>query len=118
MSTPTVTTPDIDTAKFWYLMSALTLGAISSIASLLGSDRPLDARVVVAYIISGSIVSLGIVLLLVEQYGFSYFLVGTSIFAGYKAFDVLALISVGVTSFVKKFMSTKAGGDLPKTPEN
>lgn len=97
-------TPEIDLAKVWYLLTALTLGALASIASLLGSDKPLDIRVIVAYIIAGSIVSLGIVLLLVEQYGFSYFLVGTSIFAGYKAFDVLTLVSVGVSTLAKKYV--------------
>ena len=107
--TQMASTPDIDMAKAWYLISALTLGALAALASLLGSDRVLEFRVVATYLLAGSIVSLGVILLLVEQYGFSYFLVGISIFAGYKAFDVLALISVGVTSLVKRFLNKQTG---------
>lgn len=88
-----------------YLAAALTLGAMSAIASLLGDGtRALSWRVIVAYLLSGGLASMGLVLLLIEYYGFSYFLVGVAIFAGYKAFDVLAAISVAVTSLVKRIL--------------
>lgn len=105
---PNIPLTNIDLTQVWYFVISLFLGSLSAMASLLGSTAPLSKRVIGAYILSGGIVSLGIVLLLVERYGFSYFLFGTSIFAGYKAFDVLSLISVGVTSLVKRFINSKS----------
>ncbi|TXH05156.1 MAG: hypothetical protein E6R05_02270 [Candidatus Moraniibacteriota bacterium] len=92
-----------ESRHIWYLTTALGLGAISAMASLLGDDeRKLTWRIVTAYLLSGGLASIGLVLVLVEWYGFSYFLVGVAIFAGYKAFDVLAIASWSVTKVVRK----------------
>ena len=92
-----------ESRHIWYLTTALGLGAISAMASLLGDDeRQLTWRIVTAYLLSGGLASMGLVLVLVEWYGFSYFLVGVAIFAGYKAFDVLAIASWSVTKVVRK----------------
>lgn len=92
-----------DMRIFAYLLSALTLGALSAIANLLGDgNRILTPRVIAAYLLAGGLSSMGLVLLLIENYGFSYFLVGVAIFAGYKAFDVLTAVSVLVTKLVRK----------------
>jgi hypothetical protein len=94
-----------ESKHIWYLTTALGLGAISAMASLLGDDeRKLTWRIMVAYLLSGGLASIGIVLILVEWYGFNYFLVGVAIFAGYKAFDVLAIVSWTITKMVKKVM--------------
>lgn len=92
-----------ESKHIWYLTTALGLGAISAMASLLGDDeRKLTWRIVMAYLLSGGLASMGLVLVLVEWYGFSYFLVGVAIFAGYKAFDVLAITSWTITKMVRK----------------
>lgn len=92
-----------ESEHIWYLSTALGLGAMSAIASLLGdNERKLTWRIVLAYIMSGGLASMGLVLVLVEWYGFSYFLVGVAIFAGYKAFDVLAIASWSLTKLVKR----------------
>ncbi len=95
----------LESRHIWYLTTALGLGAISAMASLLGDDeRKLTWRIVTAYLLSGGLASIGLVLVLVEWYGFSYFLVGVAIFAGYKAFDVLAIASWSVTKVVRKII--------------
>jgi hypothetical protein len=104
-SVPSAT--DIDAQHLGYLAVAMTFGALSAMAALLGSESPLTPRVVMAYLLSGGLAAGGVVLVLVEQYGFNYFLCGIGIFAGYKAFDLLAMISMAVSSFVNKFLSKK-----------
>lgn len=98
---------DLDQAKALYLVASLVLGGLGAMASLLGSEKPMEKRVIGYYILSGSLVSLGVVLLLIDQYGFSYFLVGVSIFAGYKAFDVLAIVGVALTQLLRKFFKNR-----------
>ncbi len=89
-----------------YLASASTLGLISALASILGNEeRPLTWRAVSAYLIAGAVVSLGLTLFLAAKYGFSYFLLGVSIFAGYKAFDVLAVAGIAASVMIKKLFS-------------
>jgi len=92
-----------------YIVATICFGALSGLASFLGSDKILSFRVLGAYVVSGSICSLGVVLLLGERYGFSYFLVGVSIFAGYKAFDVLAALSMAVSGLVSGLMKITSG---------
>lgn len=95
-------------ATVLYLCTALTLGALSALAALLGDPtRTLTSRVVAAYIISGGLAAVGLTLLLIEKYGFSYFLVGIAVFAGYKAFDVLTIISLAVTALIKRIFGPK-----------
>jgi drug/metabolite transporter (DMT)-like permease len=102
---PTVpSATNIDASHLGYLVVAMTFGAMSAMAALLGSENPLSARVVAAYILAGGLASVGVVLVLVESYGFNYFLCGAGIFAGYKAFDLLAAISIGVSNVVSKFI--------------
>jgi hypothetical protein len=102
----------VDVSAVLYLASSSTLGLISAFAALMGDERKkLTWRAVTAYLTAGALVSLGITLFLVEEYGFSYPLLGVSIFAGYKAFDTLAVLGMAVgtavSSLVKKFFSNK-----------
>lgn len=95
--------PETSMATLMYLLSAFTFGSLSALAALLGdASRILTGRVIFAYIISGGLASMGLILLLIEKYGFSYFLVGVAVFAGYKAFDILAVISLTITKIAKK----------------
>jgi len=90
-----------------YYGSALVLGALAALASLMGSSKVINARVVITYCLAGGLVSLGIVLLLIERYGASPFLIGVSIFAGYKAFDIAALLGVAVTRLVERVLGVQ-----------
>jgi len=98
---------ELDWKHLGYLLVALTLGSLSAIASLMGSDQPLSRRVVWSYLLSGGAASSAVVLLLVDKYGFSYFLCGAGILAGYKATDILALLSVSITQFAQRLLNRK-----------
>lgn len=98
---------DIDAQHVGYLAVAMTLGALSAVAALLGSENPLTVRVVLSYLLSGGLAAGGVVLVLVEQYGFNYFLCGAGIFAGYKAFDILAMVSMALSTAVQKLFNKK-----------
>lgn len=101
-------TSSIDIGVILYLASSSSLGLISALASVLGNEeKELTLRAVAAYLIAGAAVSLGLTLFLVAQYGFSYFLLGVSVFAGYKAFDTLAIISMALSSLYQKFVQKK-----------
>ena len=97
-----------------YLLASLVLGSISALAALLGSERALTWRVVSAYLIAGGLASVAVVLLLVEKYGFSYFLCGAGILAGYKSFDMLALLSLAISQAARKYITK----DKDQTPPN
>jgi uncharacterized membrane protein len=100
---------DVVWANIYYLAVTVTLGALSALAALLGDpDRVITRRILFSYILSGGLASLGLALLLIEKYGFSYFLIGISTFAGYKAFDVLTLLSLGVTTMVRRIAGTSS----------
>lgn len=104
--------PETSLSTLVYLLSAFTFGALSALAALLGdASRVLTGRVIFAYIISGGLASVGLILLLIEKYGFSYFLVGVAVFAGYKAFDILAVISLTITKIAKKLYGTDFKND-------
>jgi hypothetical protein len=91
-----------------YLAASSALGMMSALASVLGNEgQVLSCRVVCAYLIAGGLVAAGITFMLIQYYGFSYFLLGVSIFAGYKAFDTMAFISLSITGLVKRFLSKK-----------
>lgn len=107
--------PHLPLEKLAYYSAALMLGALSALANLLGSERVLNARIILAYILAGSLVSLGLVLLLVERYGQSPFLIGTAIFAGYKATDLLAL---GGLAVAKVFRIYRPGHHPEHDPSN
>lgn len=85
-----------------YYISSLCLGGLSALASLLGSQQVLNLRAILSYILAGGLVGLGTVLLLIEKYGPSPFLIGVSIFAGYKAFDVAAVVGVALMDLMKR----------------
>lgn len=86
-----------------YLIVSSMLGLLSAFTSLLGSvGTPITWRTVSAYLLAGALVSAGVTFMVVEIYGFSYFLLGVSVFAGYKAFDTLTLVAVAVSGLVKK----------------
>lgn len=104
MDLPPPPPTNIDVRHIGYIATAMTLGALAAIAALLGSNNPLNLRGVIAYILSGGLAAGGVVLVLVEHYGFNYFLCGAGIFAGYKAFDILAMVSMGVSGLVQKFI--------------
>lgn len=95
-----------------YLAVALTLGAVSALAALLGSDRVLTWRLVLSYLLAGGLASGVVILLLVEKYGFSYFLCGAGILAGYKSFDMLALLSLAISQLARKYITK----DIPPAP--
>ncbi len=99
-----VTAP-VDWSLAGYILTALSLGSLSSLANLMGSERVLSCRVVVAYILVGGLCSAGLVLIAVERLGASYFVIGLSVFAGYKAFDLMAGISSALTLVAKKFLN-------------
>lgn len=95
-----------------YLGISAMLGLFSALAALMGNEeKKLTWRIVVAYLGAGALVAGGVTLLLIERYGFSYPLLGVSIFAGYKAFDILAAAGIALAGVVKKiiglFASTK-----------
>lgn len=94
-----------------YFTGAFLFGGLSALASLLGSSQPLSHRVLVAYILSGGLVSLGIVTIAIVRYGPSSFLIGISIFAGYKAFDLLAFFAAQLRRF-------SIGATPPPSPDN
>jgi hypothetical protein len=103
---PTVIRVDFDVIL--YLASSSTLGLISAFAALLGNEeKALSWRPVAAYLIAGALVSLGLTFFLAVEYGFSYFLLGVSIFAGYKAFDTLAIIGMAVSTLIQKLINRK-----------
>lgn len=106
---------ELDWKHFTYLLTALVLGSLSAVAALMGSDQPLSRRVVMSYVFSGGAASSAVVLLLVDKYGFSYFLCGAGILAGYKAADILALLSVAITQAAQRFLNRKEP-PLPPTP--
>ena len=94
--------PTADANTLWYLSSVFILGSLSSIAALLGDKAAIvDSRAIAAYVIAGAMAALGIVLVLSNWYGFNYFLLGVSIFAGHTAVQVLALGSRLVSNLLK-----------------
>lgn len=95
--------------RLWYFASVLLLGSIAAISSLLGSRDNISIRAIWTYALSGGLVALGLTLLLAESYGFSFFLMGVAIFAGYKAVDVLTGVSALITDFVRKFFEVMSG---------
>lgn len=98
----------VDIKSALYISVSSMLGLLSAFASLLGSgDQILNPRIVAAYLLAGALVSAGLTFLLAAQYGFSYFLLGISIFAGYKAFDMLAMIGIAVSSLVKRILGKR-----------
>jgi hypothetical protein len=106
--------------RLWYFASVLLLGSIAAISSLLGSRDNISVRAVWTYALSGGLVSLGLTLLLAESYGFSFFLMGVAIFAGYKAVDVLTGVSALITDFIRKFFEVMSGfrGNNNQGPQN
>ena len=95
----------LDIKAIGYITLCSTLGAISALASLLGMpSKALNIRVVSAYVLAGGLVSAGITFFLVDNYGFSYPILGISIFAGYKAFDTLSVVGVAVSKLAKVIM--------------
>lgn len=95
--------------KFAYYVIPVVLGGLASFANLLGSSKALAARVVISYVLCGALVSLGVVLLMVEQYGQSPFLIGCSVFAGYKALDITAMAWVVFCRWFNFFIQSKTG---------
>jgi hypothetical protein len=88
-----------------YLAASATFGMLSALASILGNEgHPLTCRIMCAYLIAGGLVSAGLTMILVQHYGFSYFLLGVSIFAGYKAFDTLAFMSLALKGLISRFL--------------
>lgn len=99
---------NVDLSVILYLATSSSLGLVSALAAVLGNEeKPLTGRAVAAYLIAGAVVSLGLTLFLVTQYGFSYFLLGVSVFAGYKAFDTLAVIGIALTGLYNKFVQKR-----------
>lgn len=95
-----------DLKTFAYVAVSSMLGILSALASLLGNEeKVLGLRVIMAYLVAGGLVAAGLTFLLVHYYGFSYFLLGVSIFAGYKAFDLMSFAGIAVTGLVKRFLS-------------
>ena len=95
-----------------YLGAVVAFGSLAALAALLGDEsRKITSRVVFAYLVAGGLASAGVVLLLVESYGFSWFLLGVSVFSGYKAVDVLALCSHAIGLLLKKFLGEKSKHD-------
>jgi hypothetical protein len=107
---PSSTPPQVPPALFdlkiiGYLVVASMLGLLSAFAALVGTEsKEITWRTMVAYTLAGALVSAGVTFLLVEAYGFSYFLLGVSIFAGYKAFDTLAIVGMATANIAKKVM--------------
>lgn len=104
--------------KLAYYVIPVVLGGLASFANLLGSTRALAVRVVVSYILCGALVSLGVVLLMVEYYGQSPFLIGCSVFAGYKALDIMAMTWVVFTRWFNFFVQSKTGLPPEETPSD
>jgi hypothetical protein len=104
MEPPTPLSADVKIIA--YLVVSSMLGILSAFAALLGNEeKVLGWRVISAYLIAGGLVSCGVTFILVHHYGFSYFLLGVSIFAGYKAFDILAFVGIAIASLVKRFLN-------------
>lgn len=103
---PSQTPPptSIDWGHASYLLIVCCLGGLSAVAKVLGSSEPLSWRVLLSYGIAGGMAAVAVVLLLVETYGFSYFLCGAGILAGYKAFDILALLGTAISRFAANFL--------------
>jgi len=95
---------EADPRIFCYMLGIIAFGGVSALAALFSSEASLTPRVVVAYMLSGLISSGVVVLLLVERYGLSWFLVGIAILAGYKAVDFLAAGSLYVRKLIGKFV--------------
>ena len=106
--------------RFAYYVIPVILGGLASFANLLGSTKALAARVVISYVLCGALVSLGVVLLMVEHYGQSPFLIGCSVFAGYKALDITAMAWILFCRWLNVFVQAKTGVTLeePKQEEN
>lgn len=95
-----------------YIAASSLFGILSALASLLGNEeKALSLRTILAYLIAGGLVATGLTFLLVSYYGFSYFLLGVSIFAGYKAFDSLSLIGLAISGIVKRVISSTPNKD-------
>lgn len=98
---------DFDAKTLLYLSGAMLVGSLSSVAALLADEtRAVTRRLLFAYFALGAVASLGVVALLMEKYGSSYFLIGVAVFASYKAVDILASISLAITALVKKFIGS------------
>jgi hypothetical protein len=89
------------------MMGIIAFGGVSALAALFSSEAALTPRVIVAYTMSGLIASGVVVLLLVERYGMSWFLVGIAILAGYKAVDFLAAGSLYIRKLIGKFVKNE-----------
>jgi hypothetical protein len=96
-----------DIREIAYLSTSAGLGLLSAFASLMGGDKALTPRIVVAYLIAGALVSVAVTMFLIVEYGFSYFLLGVSIFAGYKAFDTLAMIGLAISKLITRLTDNK-----------
>lgn len=104
MEPPSPLTADLKT--FAYVAVSSMLGILSALAALLGNEeKALSLRTITAYLVAGGLVAAGLTFLLVHHYGFSYFLLGVSIFAGYKAFDLMSFAGIVITGLVKRFLS-------------
>lgn len=91
--------------KVAYYATALTLGALASFSALLGSpDKQITIRGAFAYVLTGGLCSLMIVLLLVEKYGPSELLIGVSILAGYQAFNMFFVLGVAMSGMAKRIL--------------
>jgi hypothetical protein len=107
---PTTPPPDLtDLIVPWrdvlYLACAAFLGGIAAISSLLGDPaKSVTFRAVVAYLTAGSLTSAGIVMLLADQFGFSYPLMAVGIFASYKAVDTIAVVAVAIGNVVSRIL--------------
>jgi hypothetical protein len=96
---------EADNQLITYILLIIAMGGIASIASLLSSEAAISMRAIIAYLMSGLVASGVIVTLLVEQYGVSWFMVGVSILAGYKAIDFLAIAGVWLKNLTGKYVA-------------
>jgi len=102
-----LTPPDDHGKDIWFFISAALLGIFSGATALISSERKIGLRAFASYTFSGGLVALCVVLLAVEQYGHSYFLVGIATLAGYKAFDILTALANLVAKFVQLLIPGK-----------
>ena len=96
---------EADNRLIAYILLIIAMGGIASIASLLSSEAVISTRAIVAYLMSGLVASGVIVTLLVDQYGVSWFMVGVSILAGYKAIDFLAIAGAWFKNLAGKYVA-------------
>lgn len=88
----------------WWYLTAVFFGSLGSVAGLIidSEDKELTKRRVMRYLVCGAAASIALASIMHYTYGFNFLLIAMSVFAGFKAVDVLTVGGALVTNFVRR----------------